>query len=71
MTDAKGDAMAKDYKQMGCRDAGYECDFQVRAETEDEVMEVVGGHAKRVHGMADIPPEAVAQIKALIKTVSV
>ena len=63
--------MAKDYKQIGCRDAGYECDFQVRAETEDEVLEVVGGHAKRIHGMANIPPETAAQIKKLIKTVQV
>ena len=71
MPDAKGDAMAKDYKQLTCRDAGYECDFLVRAETEDEVMEVAGGHAGHIHGMANIPPEAAAQIKKLIKTVQV
>jgi predicted small metal-binding protein len=63
--------MAKEYKQLACRDAGVECEFLVRAETADEVMEVVGGHAVRIHGYKDIPAEMAAQIRSLIKTVEV
>lgn len=63
--------MAKEYKQLACRDAGMDCEFLVRAETDEEVLEVVGGHAMRVHGYKDIPPEMAAQVKSLIKTVQV
>jgi predicted small metal-binding protein len=28
----------KEYKQLSCRDAGADCDFLVRAETEEVVM---------------------------------
>ncbi len=63
--------MAKEYKQLACRDAGMDCEFLVRAETDEEVLEVAGGHAVRVHAYKDISPEMAAQVKSLIKTVQV
>lgn len=63
--------MATQYKQLTCRDAGAECDFLVRAETEAEVLEVAGGHGKRVHGYQEITPEITAAMKVIVKTVSV
>jgi predicted small metal-binding protein len=61
----------KEYKQLNCRDAGVECDFLVRAETEEEVMQVAAAHGARVHGMKEITPELKSKMKSLIKTVRV
>ncbi len=61
--------MAKrEYKQLSCRDAGADCDFLVRAETEEEVLRVAADHACRIHGKCEIPPD---KIRPLIKNVAV
>ena len=61
----------KEYKQLSCRDGGVDCDFLVRAETEEEVMQLAADHGARVHGMKEITPELKSKIKSLIKTVRV
>lgn len=63
--------MAREYKQLSCRDAGADCDFMVRAETEEEVMEHCANHACRAHGMCEIPTDEQSKIKEHIKSVSV
>ncbi len=59
----------KQYKQLSCRDAGADCDFLVRAETEEEVMKVAAEHGARVHGMNDMTQELGKKIKSQIKDV--
>ncbi|MGH7233724.1 MAG: DUF1059 domain-containing protein [Nitrospiraceae bacterium] len=63
----------KQYKQLGCMDVDPkgQCAFQVRAETEDEVMRLVAEHGKACHKMTTIPPEMAAKVKAAMKTVPV
>jgi predicted small metal-binding protein len=63
----------KPYKQLGCLDVDPKsgCGFQVRAETEAELMQLVGTHAKQCHKLESIPQEMVAKVKAAIKTVQV
>jgi predicted small metal-binding protein len=63
----------KQYKQLGCLDVdpNGQCAFQIRAETEDEVMRLVAEHGKSCHKMASIPPDMAAKVKAAIKTVPV
>ncbi|MBM3855489.1 MAG: DUF1059 domain-containing protein [Verrucomicrobia bacterium] len=63
----------KEYKQLGCLDVQPSggCGFQVRAETEAELMQLVTTHAKQCHKLDSIPAEMAAQVKASIKTVSV
>ena len=39
--------------QLNCRDVGFDCDAQINAETEDEVMTQAADHARSVHGMSD------------------
>ena len=63
--------MSKQYKQLSCRDAGVDCDFLVRSESDEETLDITAGHAKRVHGYKDIPPEMVASLRGLVKTVQV
>ncbi|MBX0322312.1 DUF1059 domain-containing protein [Halomicroarcula sp. F13] len=36
-------------KEVVCRDAGYDCDFVIRSENEDELIEFVQTHAKETH----------------------
>lgn len=56
-------------KVLACRDAGYDCSFEARGETAEEVMRVGAEHVKKVHGMdmSKMKPEEIAKIKALIK----
>jgi predicted small metal-binding protein len=63
----------KQYKQLGCLDvdASAGCGFQVRAETEAELMQLVSTHAKQCHKLDSIPQEMAAKVKASIKTVPV
>ena len=56
-------------KLLRCRDVGVDCDFEVRAETEDEIMEKCAEHVKNVHNMTEVPPELAAKAKAAIKDV--
>jgi predicted small metal-binding protein len=63
----------KKYKKLGCLDVKPDmgCAFEVRAETDDEVMRLLADHGKHSHNMTAIPPEVAAAAKAAIKTVSV
>ncbi|TKS58601.1 MAG: hypothetical protein EWM72_02897 [Nitrospira sp.] len=63
----------KQYKQLGCLDVDPKagCAFQVRAETEAEVLQLGAMHAKQCHKMESLPPEMAAKVKAAIKTVTV
>lgn len=63
----------KPYKQLGCLDVQPSggCAFQVRAETEAELLQLVATHAKQCHKLDSIPAEMVAQVKAAIQTVDV
>ncbi|WP_254273309.1 DUF1059 domain-containing protein [Haloarcula marina] len=36
-------------KEIVCRDAGYDCDFMIRSENEEELIEVVQQHAQETH----------------------
>lgn len=64
---------SKQYKKLGCMDVSPDihCAFEVRAETDAEVLRVVSDHAKTVHNMKNVPPEMAAKIKSAIKSVTV
>lgn len=53
-------------KELKCRDAGFDCDAVVRAESVDEVMAQAGPHAKDAHGV-DVTPEMARQITTLVR----
>ena len=36
-------------KEVVCRDAGYDCDFQIRDENEDELIQFVQQHSEQTH----------------------
>lgn len=52
---------------VNCRDLGFECDAVVRAETDEEAIQLVAQHAREVHGMEKVPIEIVDQIHQVIQ----
>lgn len=42
-------------KTLYCRDAGFDCDAVVRAESEQEVLTQAAQHARDVHGVNPTP----------------
>jgi predicted small metal-binding protein len=59
----------KEYRQLSCRDAGVDCDFLVRAETEEEVIRLASDHACRVHNLCELTPEIRRKMQASTKSV--
>lgn len=53
-------------KTLRCRDAGFDCEAVVKANTEEEVMAQAAQHAQAVHGVT-VTPELAAGIKSLIR----
>jgi predicted small metal-binding protein len=55
-------------KQLECAkvDPSSGCQYVVRGQTEDEVLEKVGQHA-REHGIREVTPELMERVKANIR----
>jgi len=54
-------------KVLRCRDVGMDCSFEVRGETEEEILKKAAPHAKEAHQMETIPPEVQQKIRASIR----
>jgi len=54
-------------KMLRCRDVGMDCDFEARAETEEEILKKAAAHAQTVHNMKDIPKEVLEKVRAAIR----
>jgi predicted small metal-binding protein len=54
-------------KIVRCREVGVDCDFEARGANEQEVMQKCAEHARKDHGMQEIPPELAAKVKAAIR----
>lgn len=53
-------------KLIRCRDAGFDCNHEVRAESEEDLLQQVAQHAQTVHNVK-VTPQLVEQVKRLIK----
>jgi len=54
-------------KVLKCRDVGMDCNFEVRAKTEEEILKKAAEHAKTVHNMKDKTKEVVEKVRAAIR----
>ena len=54
-------------KVIRCRDVGVDCDFEARAETEEEILKKCAEHASKEHDMIEIPPEIIEKIRESIR----
>jgi uncharacterized OsmC-like protein/predicted small metal-binding protein len=53
-------------KVLRCRDAGFDCEHEIRAESEEEVLRQAAEHARTVHNV-EVTPEMAEQVKSLIQ----
>lgn len=54
-------------KQFSCGAVVPGCTATFTGESEDEILGQVAAHAKDAHGMQDVPPEVVDQVRANIQ----
>ena len=54
-------------KVIRCSDVGFDCDKVVRADTEEEALQMAAAHAKQDHGLTEITPEVVAKVKSVMQ----
>ena len=52
-------------KVLRCRDVGFDCDHEIRAQSEEEVLQLAAEHASTVHN-AQVTPELVEKVRRLI-----
>jgi predicted small metal-binding protein len=54
-------------KVISCRDAGVDCDFVARGETEEELFRNASEHGRKFHGMKEIPKDLQEKMRKLIR----
>ena len=55
-------------KILSCREVGvWDCDFEARGESVEEIMQTAAKHVKEVHGVEEITQEIVAKVQATIR----
>jgi predicted small metal-binding protein len=54
-------------KAIHCRDAGVDCDFVVRGDTEEELFRNALEHGREYHGMTEIPQDLKEKMRKLIR----
>jgi predicted small metal-binding protein len=56
-------------KTISCREAGFECDYVIKGQTEEEVIKNGAEHAIKKHGVKseDMTPEMKEKIRALVR----
>jgi predicted small metal-binding protein len=52
-------------KILRCREVGFDCDQEIRAQSEEEVLRDAAEHAQQVHGIK-LTPELAVQVQSLI-----
>lgn len=53
-------------KTLNCRDADFDCDGVIQAESEEEILNQAAEHAQSAHNL-QVTPELAEQLKTLIK----
>lgn len=53
-------------KSLRCRDAGFDCDFEVQSETVDEILQRAAEHVQSVHNLI-VKTELTEQVRGLIQ----
>ncbi len=54
-------------KLLRCRDVGFECDAEVRGDSNEEILAQVVEHARDAHGVSEVPEAVVQRAIAAIR----
>ena len=53
-------------RTLHCKDAGFDCEGVIRAETDNQVLQGAAQHAREAHGV-EATPEMASRLKGLIR----
>jgi predicted small metal-binding protein len=53
-------------KVLRCRDVGFDCDGEIRGQSEEEVLRLAAEHAQTQHGI-QVTPELATQVRRQIR----
>ena len=54
-------------KIVSCREVGVDCDFVAKGETEQEVLQQCSEHARKEHGMTELPANLAEKVRGAIR----
>jgi predicted small metal-binding protein len=54
-------------KIVSCREVGVDCDFVAKGETEQEVLQQCAEHARKEHGMTELPADLAEKVRGSIR----
>jgi predicted small metal-binding protein len=54
-------------KVLKCGDINPGCNFEIKADSEHDVLRKAAEHAKTAHHMENIPPEVLSKVKGAIR----
>ncbi len=54
-------------KHFHCKDVGYECEWQLAGDSEDQMLPVIEKHAAEVHNLTQFKGEAVEHVREAIR----
>lgn len=54
-------------KKVRCRDIGFDCDHEIVAKSEDEILTQAAEHAQAVHELKEVTPQVVDAVKGAIQ----
>jgi len=54
-------------KVLRCKDVGMDCDAEIRAETEEEILKHAAEHAEKVHDITEISEEQLTKVREAIR----
>ena len=52
---------------VSCKDVGVDCDFVMRGETDQDILQQAAEHARTAHNMTEIPPEVAEKLRVAIR----
>ena len=50
-----------------CKDIGMKDNFEVKSDSQDELMQTIAVHAKITHGWDPVPPDVLQKVQKAIK----
>jgi predicted small metal-binding protein len=53
---------------INCRDVGVDCDFEAKASSLDEVMQLCAEHGIQAHNMKGFGPELYTKMRRCVRT---
>ncbi len=59
--------MSENQKTFHCKDVGYDCEWKLEGNSEEQMLPVIEQHAAEVHNLTHFKPEAVEHVKEAIR----